>query len=550
VNINLDLSSPYLKNLENYLGRIFSILDNEVLSESRGSFDRTWWCWKFTDFSASRFQEGGFALAWIMKSKKYFKFNNAERKKLLSAFENVIIFWSSLQNNDGSFNEAYPYERSLAATAFSTFYLASALELLKDEVSEYVLSKGMNTIKEAADWLSRNDEHHGILSNHLAAAAAAIQVTFDLTNQQKYLVSRNKFLDKIYKHQDFNEGWYMEYSGADPGYQSHCMFYLTDIFKRTQNQRLLRSLEMSCDFIIWFAHPDGTFGGEYASRGTKFSFPAAFEYLSSYIQSAKKLAHYFKKMILEDKLIGINEMDPWNFFPMFNNYLFADNWCRDNKSLEKENIKFPKEGRKIFNNAGFVIINNKKFSMVFSGKMGGSIKVWNSNGDLIYEDLGYFFSSGNFKYSSHTLSHYKIEEEQNCIQIVVKSKFIRTKSIRFNSLKFILFRTFNITIGRVPMLSKILKIFLVFILINKKNFSKASLLRKIIIKDSGKVLLSDKLYEISSKPYLLDKNVPFHMGSARYTNFKEWFGASMQKNKILKKGTNSYVRNVDLSMLF
>ena len=310
--------SPYTANIETYFGRLLSSLDNEELSGTKGSMDRTWWCWKFTDFSASRFQEAGYAIAWIVKS-KHFKFSKAESSKLILAFEDIIVFWADLQNLDGSFDEAYPFERSLAATAFTTFYLGSSIELLRDDISTATLEKALNTIKKAANWLALNNEHHGILSNHLAAAAAALQVSFDITAETHFSEARDEFLNLIYKYQDKNEGWYMEYGGADPGYQSHGMFYLTDIFKRTNDRRLLKSLVSACDFFIWCIHPDGTSGGEYASRGTKFSFPAAFEFLSNYSEAAKKISNHFRNQIDKKELIGIDEMDSWNFYPMLNN---------------------------------------------------------------------------------------------------------------------------------------------------------------------------------------------------------------------------------------
>ena len=42
-------------------------------------------------------------------------------------------FWCTIQHADGSFDEAYPFERSLAATAFTTFYVGEALEFAGDE---------------------------------------------------------------------------------------------------------------------------------------------------------------------------------------------------------------------------------------------------------------------------------------------------------------------------------------------------------------------------------------------------------------------------------
>ena len=67
------------------------------------------------------------------------------------------------------------------------------------------------------------------------------------------------------------EGWYLEYSGADPGYQTHATFYLAVLFTKTRDNDLLDSLKRANLYLSYFIHPDGTIGGEYASRNTSFS---------------------------------------------------------------------------------------------------------------------------------------------------------------------------------------------------------------------------------------------------------------------------------------
>ncbi|MGI9498521.1 MAG: hypothetical protein ACR2P3_00660, partial [Geminicoccaceae bacterium] len=62
------MSSVYRKAITPLVGRALSTLDWETTSSSHGSFDRTWWCWKFTDFSAPRFQEGLYLLVWLLTS--------------------------------------------------------------------------------------------------------------------------------------------------------------------------------------------------------------------------------------------------------------------------------------------------------------------------------------------------------------------------------------------------------------------------------------------------------------------------------------------------
>src|SRR5262249_6053704 len=157
-------------------------------------------------------------------------------------------FWRTLQHRDGSFDEAYPFEHSLAATAFTGFYVGEAFRLIADELSSNERARLRQAFARAGDWLCRNDEHHGVLSNHLAAAAAALVVIERITEEHRFGARAGHFLRRIYDRQS-PEGWYEEYGGADPGYQSHGTFYLARVRQLTKDAALLDSLARSAAFL-------------------------------------------------------------------------------------------------------------------------------------------------------------------------------------------------------------------------------------------------------------------------------------------------------------
>src|SRR6185436_18705873 len=86
----------YVTAIEGPLGRALSRMDAEATSRSRGSFDRTWWGWKFTDFSASRFQEGIFTLAWLATSPAAPARAKGNARLILHAAA-ALRFWTRLQ---------------------------------------------------------------------------------------------------------------------------------------------------------------------------------------------------------------------------------------------------------------------------------------------------------------------------------------------------------------------------------------------------------------------------------------------------------------------
>ena len=148
-------------------------MDREPDSRTAGCCDRTYWAWKFVDFPGARFQEALCVLSFLYATdgpgnRQY------RNPRLLEWIGNGLRFWSRIQYADGSFDEAYPFERSLAATAFTSFYIGEALGFLGSDLPADIRGSALETLERAGRWLSTNDESHGFLSNHLAAAAAAL----------------------------------------------------------------------------------------------------------------------------------------------------------------------------------------------------------------------------------------------------------------------------------------------------------------------------------------------------------------------------------------
>ena len=61
--------------------------------------------------------------------------------------------------------------------------------------------------------------------------------------------------------------------------------------------------------------------------------------------------------------------------------------------------------------------------------------------------------------------------------------------------------------------------------------------------------LSDKLLRVPVKPQILKRNVPFHMGSARYSTLQEWFGSERKNVALNDNGLGSYTKKLRLDKL-
>jgi hypothetical protein len=504
--------------------RALSLLDGELTSPSRGRFDRTWWAWKFTDFSASRFQEGVHVLAWLLTS-PYAPAETRASARLLELAQAAIHFWAGLQHGDGSFDEAYPFERSLAATAFTGFYVGSAIERLATRLAPETRQRALAAMERACAWLAVNDETHGVLSNHLAAAAACLELGGALCGTARFRAARDRFLGAIWREQDPEEGWLREYGGADPGYQGHALFYLADIWRRTQDAALLARVEKAVGFSAWFVHPDGTLGGEYASRGTKFGYPAGFEMLAGALPMAGAVARHLRACLSAGRGVGVVQMDAWNLFPLLNNYLFAIDHAGELSNAPA--LPWQADGAEAhFPRAGIATARRGGRVLVVAPGLGGTLKLWEAaSGRLAYEDCGYATAEGSGWAVSQGPSEWRRGEDGFAFEVT--APFARLKPIRFGPWRFVAFRLFTTTVGRAPPIARALKNLLVRVLIRGASRHPARLDRAIRFLPDGVLEVEDSLTGLAGTPVALARHVPWHMGSARYGDLADQAGAAI-----------------------
>ena len=172
------------------------------------------------------------------------------------------------------------------------------------------------------EYLLHAQETHALISNHLATAIAALVRWHLLTGDARALVRGRELLNRVLSYQS-KEGWFLEYQGADPGYQSLCICYLADVHVLRPDWQLLEPLRNAILFLWHFAHPDGSFGGLYGSRCTRFYYPAGVLALANEIPEAVALADFMEKSIENQLTITLSTIDEPNLIPMFNSYCWA-----------------------------------------------------------------------------------------------------------------------------------------------------------------------------------------------------------------------------------
>lgn len=313
-------ANPYLEEIRVNLPRLLALFDSDRTSVSYGMGDRYHWAWGLIDFGNGTFQGAAHGLArlWTAGLWPY----PTSAPAFLARIDAMIQAASRLTRRDGSLEEAFPHEGSYCVTALVAFDLLCALDLLDAEITSERRAHWQACIRPMIRYLIKADETHALISNHLATAVAALARWHRRTGDAQAEQKAQHLLARILAHQS-DEGWFREYQGADPGYQSLCTYYLADVHRTRPDWNLLEPLRASIRFLQHFAHPDGSFGGLYGSRCTRFYYPAGMLALAEAIPEAGALASFMAASIAQQCTVTLSTMDEPNLIPMFNAYAWA-----------------------------------------------------------------------------------------------------------------------------------------------------------------------------------------------------------------------------------
>lgn len=509
----------YLPAIAREAARVLSLMDREPFSPTHGCMDRTYWAWKFTDFAGARFQEGICYLAFLHATPfDRNPFHGSD--KLLRWIAAGIDWWCSLQRRSGDFDEAYPYERSLAATAFTSFYVAEAQRFLEGALPAETDSRFRLTLERAGDWLVRNDETHGFLSNHLAAAAAALEHAHLVTGERRFHERGRYFIRRILGQQSA-EGWYDEYGGPDPGYQTHGSFYLARYLELTDDGEVADSLERACDFIARFVHPDRSIGGEYASRNTQTYYPAAFEMLKARSRSASWIADTMRPAVDGPSAAGLGTVDIYNYFPMLNNHVFAYQAASRNEAGALEPLEPSSEpGSQHFPLAGLLKVRTERYDAIVSYAKGGVVQVFDRKARALgFSDSGYVGRLRDGAVISSQWAEASRSADVEPRRVSLEGSFYRVSRPVMKPLTFMAFRAFTLTLGRVGWIARLLKSLLVHVLTYRKRAVALRLVRRIEFSDDEIEIddhlqgeIGDRVEELASGDFF----TTIHTGSSKY----------------------------------
>lgn len=455
------------------LPRLLALYDDDPSSPTYGAGDRLWWAWKLLDFANGTFQAAAHGLARLVVHGLLP--NTISEGAARRRIDAMVRGAGSLRDGDGSLAEAFPRESSFCVTALVAHDLLLAVELLGDRLDARTRARYQDVIRPMVRFLHRADERHGVISNHLATAAAALYRWTALTGEAGEERGR-QLLGRVLEGQS-SEGWFREYQGADPGYQSLCTDFLADLHLQRPDLGLLEPLRRSLRFLAHFAHPDGSFGGHYGSRNTRFYFPAGVEALAGVIPEAASLAAFMRVSISHRTVVTLDAVDASNLVPMFNSYCWAVACLaqrgRDEAAGDRDvPCRSRSPFRRSFPHAGLMVDRGADHYTVVSWHKGGVCYHFGPMGERTIDAGVLAVAPDGTRYSSQSYQPGNAVREE-AGEIAVDAAMVAVRSRLPTPAQFVVLRLLSLTVMRSRVVGDAVKRVLVWLLVTRQRKSRA-----------------------------------------------------------------------------
>ncbi len=355
----------YINEISNCSRRLLNLVDRDGLSPTFGCFDRDYWHFKTKSFPNAASQQGLLSVAklYILEEKDNAFFLNPI---ILELIKGSIDYSLKIQNSDGSFDEWYPNERGAAGpTGYLCHTFNETYRILSDHIDSETKNNLLSLINKAANYLLVSREKHR-LANHVAIAMLGLYGAYSITKNEDYF-KRYNLLKLELKELFSTEGWSVEYDGADPGYQTGTLSFLSRIHNLSNCEEIKEMCLKSLSFIKFFCYPDGSFGGNIGARHTSNIFYHGIEYWNNE-EAGKEISTWIKTNF--DKHTLPSDHD--DVYILYRIYELIDAhryYKRDtNEKMEYKSIEF--------RDAGIRTIATSKYYFVVSLNRGGAFQIF------------------------------------------------------------------------------------------------------------------------------------------------------------------------------
>jgi hypothetical protein len=527
INWNPPLSNIYHSEFEVVAKQAYSMWNREPASPSFGSFDRTYWGWKYKDFSDATLQ---YAVKLAVEYSKMVGMTSV----LPALLEAYVAYCQRLQLKDGSFDQCYPNERTpgVIYDILSVLIYVRQLPYLDSPKAQRELD---GVIERAVTFALRAEEKHGEIANHLAKYAYELLHYAIYAKDDRARLKGERYIGRLLSLLDDEEGWFQEYQGPDPGYQTRTLRYLTKCALLLEEPNLWESVLKAADFIDAVLMPDGSIHPMLGTRSTALLYPSAFEILASRYESYERLATRIRDgwrralvplpswLDFDNAIrLGDDALDAWRAFQTYKT-----------KSLEHEQNFDPTELIEEFPNAGILIYKSRNRVVYVGYGLGGSVIIYAKCDDagwqLLHEDSGYllrFERSEKAWITRMPNSGVKVESSKD--RLFVRAHFYRSLHEELTTVRLILLRILNMTVLRWHWIGDLFRKIVVNRIISRRERISITLSREVVIRPDN-VRISDQI--IDERPsitpsqrgllYRCRRLSGTHMASSRYFQEQE-----------------------------
>lgn len=506
-----------LPDLERVLRRLLSEQNRDPSTPTYGCFDRRYWAWKLVDFPEATFQRNAYPLAWWYRR---LAMGDPRRPLLLDAVRAALGYACRIQHGNGAFDQAFPNEYSFGATAFLVDPLLTAYLIVREALTEGERVAIEDCLRRGANFLCRHDETHGHIANHLAGAVWSLVQCADAFAEPRYEARALELLERILARQS-NEGWFLEYEGADPGYQTLCMHYLAQVAGRREILALDEALVRAVDFLAWCVHPDGSFGGEYGSRRTAVFYPGGIALLAARNPLARGISEFMASSAAAGNTVSLADVDMGNLAPLASSTMLLVDALGGNPTADMAALPWQgKDVRRDFPEAGLYMRGRGRHYAVLGASNGGVLKVFDREAKcLVLDDAGYLGETRGGKQVTTQVT----ERSRSCRvdgdAVELEANFHALGHPVPTPFQFLVLRLLNLTAMRSIAIGNLVKALLVRLLIRGRKVLPLRLIRRVEFAADG-IAIRDHIETAGGHDLArLGCGRPFvavHMASSRY----------------------------------
>ena len=244
------------------------------------------------------------------------------------------------------------------------------------------------------------------------------------------------------------EGWCLEYDGADPGYLSATISFMAKLRRHYQDERFMPFFEKAVEFSSYFVYPNGHYGGTTGSRQTLHFYPHGYELLAREIPLAAWIADRMLEGLKEGALVP-PEIQGERYFvyripELLLSYIDYGERPSDVPPLPYEQEPFTR----YFPGAKMYVEKRPRSYTVVNAAKGGVVKHFDLTDDILrLNNCGIMGITEYDKvFTSQWIDeHHEIEQRES--EIIIRGHCHKMPSKVFNPLTFLCFRVFILLCG-------------------------------------------------------------------------------------------------------